>query len=224
MSEFPEQTSSRNPSKPCTWKPLSECKSCRTQGGLMCRFDKKDLANFFMIVLPFGVAVIAGTIKAGYGLYLLLWLAYSLFFFIVWEARVLCSHCPYWAEDGHILHCPANYGTFKIWKYRPGPMSRSEQVQFIMGALIWTGFPFPFLLLGHEYLVALIGMCTAISGGYQLRRNVCTRCINFSCPMNAVDKQFVDSYIERNPDIRAAWETSGYRLGESKGCRQPFSA
>ena len=53
------------------------CQECQTNGKLMCRLDKKDMVNFFMIVLPFGVTAIAGTIRAGYGWYLLLWLAYS---------------------------------------------------------------------------------------------------------------------------------------------------
>ena len=35
-----------------------------------------------------------------------------------------CSHCPYWAEEGNVLHCHANYGVFKIWKFNPKPMSR----------------------------------------------------------------------------------------------------
>ncbi len=215
MSEYSEHTPKRTPSLTCTWKPLSECKDCPTKNGLMCRFDKKDMLNFFMLILPFGVTAIAGTIRAGYGWWLLLWLAYSLFFFFVWESRVLCSHCPYWAEDGHILRCHANYGVVKIWKYQPGPMSRFEQVQFVVGALVLMGFPFPFLLLGREYLLALIGMCAAISGAFLLRKNVCSRCINFSCPANAVGKQLMDAYLERNPDMRVAWEASGYRLDEN---------
>ena len=209
-----EEGDKRNPSVPCTWQPLSECKDCPTKDSLMCRFDSKDMVSFLMTILPFGITAIAGTIRAGYGWYLLLWLAYSIFFFFVWEARVLCSHCPYWAEKGHVLHCHANYGVVKIWKYRPGPMSKSEQVQFIIGALLWIGFPFIFLLLGKEYLLTLIGLTTAISAAFGLRKNTCSRCINFSCPMNAVHKQFVDAYLERNPDIRAAWEASGYRLSE----------
>ena len=60
-----------------------------------------------------------------------------LFFFFVWEARILCSHCPYWAEEGRILHCHANYGVIKIWRYHPEPMSKFEQVQFIVGVLIF---------------------------------------------------------------------------------------
>jgi hypothetical protein len=39
-----------------------------------------------------------------------------------------------------------------------------------------------------------------------------TRCINFSCPINAVPKPLVDSYLKNNPVMRLAWEKSGYRL------------
>jgi lipoprotein signal peptidase len=208
------RTPSRNPSIPCTWQPLSGCKDCPIEGRLMCRFDPRDLVSFLMNALPFGVTSVAGMISAGYGWYLLPWLAYSLFFFFVWEARILCSHCPMWAEEGHILHCHANHGVVKIWKYRPGPMSRLEQVQFAAGALLWIGFPFTFLLLGQKYLLLLIGLATVASVIFGLRKTACGRCINFSCPMNTVPKRSVDAYLERNPDIRAAWEASGYCLGE----------
>ena len=119
-----QRTSIHNSPVLCTWQSLSICQECQTNGKLMCRFDRKDIVNFFMIILPFGVTAIAGTIRAGYGWYLLLWFAYSLFFFFVWEARVLCRHCPYWAEAGTILHCHANYGVIKLWKYQPGPMNK----------------------------------------------------------------------------------------------------
>lgn len=210
-----QRTSIHNSPVLCTWQSLSICQECQTNGKLMCRFDRKDIVNFFMIILPFGVTAIAGTIRAGYGWYLLLWFAYSLFFFFVWEARVLCRHCPYWAEAGTILHCHANYGVIKLWKYQPGPMNKWEKTQFVIGALLWIGFPFTLLLLGQEYLLALIGVTTAVSGAFILRKNVCTRCINFSCPLNAVPKQLVDIYLGHNPDIQAAWESSGYRLEKS---------
>jgi hypothetical protein len=80
--------------------------------------------------------------------------------------------------------------------------------------LLWIGFPFIFLLLGQEHLLLLIGLTTAVSAIFGLRKTACGRCINFSCPMNTVPKRSVDAYLERNPDIRAAWEASGYRLGE----------
>jgi hypothetical protein len=208
----PQQNSIHDPPLPCTWQPLSTCQDCPAQGKLMCRLERKDVVHFFMIILPFGVTAIAGTIHAGYGWVLLLWLAYSLFFFFVWEARVLCRHCPYWAEESTILRCHANYGVVKIWKVEPGPMSKLEKIQFAVGALLFVAFPFPFLLLGQEVLLAFIGLSAAVSGAFLLRTNVCTRCINFSCPMNAVPKQLVDTYLRRNPAIQAAWEASGYRL------------
>ncbi len=210
-----QQTSTQGSPIPCTWQSVSACQDCQTDGKLMCRLDGKDVLNFLMILLPYSVTVIAGNIRAGYGWYLLLWLAYSLSFFFIWEARILCRHCPYWAEKGSILRCHANYGVIKIWKYHPGPMSKLEKIQFAIGALIWIGFPFPFLFLGQEYLLASIGICAAVSGTFILRKNVCTRCINFSCPMNNVPKQLVDIYLRRNPEIQAAWESSGYLIEKS---------
>jgi hypothetical protein len=65
-------------------RPETACRGCRVDGRLMCRFDASDLLQFFMMLLPFLATSIAGTIRAGYGWYLLVWLAYSLFFFFVW--------------------------------------------------------------------------------------------------------------------------------------------
>lgn len=207
-----ETASFRKSGFPCTWQPLAACEDCQAQGKLMCRFEGEDMLHFFMLFLPFALTAIAGSIRAGYGWYLLLWLAYSLFFFFVWEARVLCRHCPYWAGAGSMLRCHANYGVIKIWKYKPGPISKAEKAQFVVGALIWVAFPIPFMILGREYLLAAIAVTTAVSGTYLLHRNICSRCINFSCPMNSVPKPLVDFYLRRNPEVGAAWEASGYRL------------
>ncbi len=199
---------------PCTWQPVSHCEGCQANGQLMCRFEKRDMLHFFMILFPFGVTAILGTIHAGYGKYLWLWLAYSLFFFFVWEARVLCRHCPYWAEPGRFLRCHANYGVLKIWSYEPGPMSKSEKLQFLIGALIWVAFPFPFLWLGKDYFLLAVALSAAASGVFLLKRNVCTRCINFSCPLNGVPKRLAGTYLRLNPDIQAAWEAQGYHPDE----------
>ena len=143
----------------------------------MCRFDWRDLINFLLIVLPFAAVSIYGMIRGGYGWVLLPWLAYALLFFFLWEARVLCRHCPYWAREGGTLQCPANYGVIQIWRYEPGPMNTAEKIQFIVGALLLIAYPFPFLLLGGEYLPAGVGAGAVIAGVVILRRNVCSRCI-----------------------------------------------
>jgi len=199
-------------SQPCTWQTVSVCEGCPAKDHLMCRLDRKDMATFLMMLLPFGITTIAGTIRSGYGDYLFLWLAYSLFFFFIWEARILCRHCPFWAENSAVLHCHANNGVLKLWKFEPGPMSRSERTQFIFGALIFIAFPFPFLLLGAEYLLAVIGLGTAASAIFLLWKFTCSRCINFSCPMNTVPKHLVDAYLKQNPAIRSAWEEKGWAV------------
>jgi hypothetical protein len=199
-------------SMPCNFRGQGECADCALEGRLMCHYDARDSVKFLMVALPFMVIASIGAIQAGYGWYLLLWLAYCLFFFFGWEARVLCSHCPMWAEEGRVLRCHANYGVIKFWKYRPGPMSKAEQAQFIIGVLIWMGFPLVLAVLGGEYLWAVAGLITAVSGAYNLRNVSCGRCVNFSCPANAVPKAEVDAYLRRNPAMREAWESAGYRL------------
>jgi hypothetical protein len=192
--------------KPCTAQPASECEDCSLKGPLMCRYEARDTTHFFMIILPFFVTAIGGMIVSGYGWWLIGWMAYMLFFFFVWEARVLCSHCPYWAAEGRVLRCHANYGVIKIWRYRPQPMSRSEQVQFLAGVVVFILYPLIFLLAGEEYLLAAIGLASAASFGYLLRRNICSRCVNFSCPLNNVPKEVANAFLRRNPMMRQAWE------------------
>jgi len=199
---------------PCNFQGQAVCAGCAIENRLMCHYDRQDTLNFFMVGLPFMLTGVIGAIQAGYGWYLLLWLAYSLAFFFGWEARVLCSHCPMWAEKGRVLRCHANYGVIKLWKYRPGPMSKAEQVQFIIGALIWLGFPLVLTMLGGAYLWAVVGVVSAISAAYNLRNVSCGRCINFSCPLNTVPKTDVDAYLRRNPAIREAWEAAGHQLEE----------
>jgi hypothetical protein len=199
---------------PCNWKGETACQDCSLSGRLMCHFEGRDMLTFFMNVLPFCVVAIAGNIAAGYGWYLFGWLGYSLLFFSVWEGLVLCRHCPMWAEESRVLHCHANGGMIKLWKYRPGPMSKSEQVQFLVAVTLWIGFPFIFLLLGGAYLLAGIGLATVISGVYGVRKTACSRCVNFSCPGNTVPKPVVDAYLRRNAFIRATWEASGYSLDD----------
>ena len=111
---------------------------------------------------------------------------------------MLCSHCPFWAAEGRILHCHANYGVIKFWRYCPEPMSRSEQVQFIVGVLIFLLFPLVFTVIGGAYLLAGIELVSAVSFGYLLYRNICSRCVNFSCPLNNVSEEVMKAYREKN--------------------------
>ena len=99
----------------------------------------------------------------------------------------------------------------KLWKYRSDPMNRSEQVQFLVGALLLVLYPLVFMILGHEYLLAGIGLVSATSFGYLLWRNICDRCINFSCPLNHVATEIRQAFLARNPLIARAWEDGGLK-------------
>lgn len=197
--------------KLCTAKPTTSCEGCALNGPLICRFETRDTFHFFMIFLPFFMTIFGGMIVSGYGWWLFGWLAYMLFFFFVWEGRVLCSHCPFWAKEELVLRCHANYGVIKIWRYRPEPMNRSEQIQFLVGALLLVTYPLFFLVIGREYLLASIGLASATSFGYLLRRSICSRCINFSCPLNNLPTNMRQAFFERNPRITRAWGQRGYR-------------
>jgi hypothetical protein len=197
----------------CTWQPAQACQDCGLASQLMCRYEQRDLIRFLLMFFPFGAIVITGVVLAGYGWYLAGWAAYALFFFFFWEARVLCRHCPFWAEESSVLHCHANYGVVKLWSYDPRPMNSSEKVQFAVGALFLGLYPFPFMLMGHQYVLAILSLAVTIAFVAFLRRHECSRCVHFSCPANAVPKSKVDAYLRRNPVMRAAWEESGYKLG-----------
>jgi membrane protease YdiL (CAAX protease family) len=189
----------------------------RTSDGQLIRtFDRKPLLLFLFGVLVVAIPVVIGLILAGFSIALLVWFIYMIFFLQVWENRILCSHCPHYASEGRILRCHANYGLFKLWKYNPGPMSRSEQIQMIVGVSIFIGFPFPFLVLGQQWFFLIFASLGAIVLGAILFGWLCLRCVNFSCPFNRVPKDVVDSFLKENPKMRKAWEKKGYRLGQKE--------
>ena len=146
------------------------------------------------------------------------------------EIRFLCSHCPYYAEDGKILHCLANHGSFKFWRYHPEPMNGFEK--FMMYFLISTMFfLFPLSVLGYGIwfisvnfyvygLIALLGVigitianiASSFSFVTTLKLFFCTSCVNFSCPLNTVPKPVIDEYLRKNDVMRKAWEKSGWQL------------
>jgi len=118
----------------------------------------------------------------------------------------------------------------KIWRYRPEPMNKLEKtVLMIFFSFLWF---FPVLVEAYGIWVmsvafaefgiyALLGMigvtlATILVGlqfYYIMVSRFCSRCVNFSCPMNRVPKSMVDAYLEKNPVMKRAWEKSGYKLG-----------
>lgn len=201
-----------NPHGICTWKPVEECEGCTVKGKLKCRFNFRDLGTFLSFFLVFLIPSITGMVSAGYGWYILGWVAFMLFFFEVWEIKILCSHCPYYAQEGHAINCIANYKSMKLWKYNPSPMDRSEKIQLFAGFGILFGYPLLFMVLGQQFAWAGLSLLAAGLFFVYLQTRTCNRCVNFSCPLNRVPKKTVDAYLARNPVMREAWEKAGYEL------------
>jgi len=72
---------------------------------------------------------------------------------------------------------------------------------------------------GLYALLGMIGVTVAtLMAGLQflyiLRYYFCSKCVNFSCPLNRVPKPMVDEYLAKNAVMKEAWERSGYKLGQ----------
>jgi hypothetical protein len=202
-----------NPYDICTWRPAPECEGCSLDGRLKCRFNLADLLHFLGMFSLFAIPAVVGMVRGGYGRWLVGWAGFCLLFFELWEIRILCSHCPYYAAGGRTLRCIANYGSLKVWRYHPEPINTPEKTQLAIGFIILGGYPFPFLVLGQQLVPALVALCGLVVFFWTLRRVTCSRCVNFSCMLNCVPKELVDAYLGRNPVMRKAWEESGYQVG-----------
>ena len=217
----------------CTWDDESRCYECEIQDKLDCRWDKSLLMRFYK---GGSIAMISGTVGlAIVGLFvswipLIIYGGFWIFFFGFFEIRVLCSHCPYYSEEGNILHCLANHGTIKVWKYHPEPMKFWEQLGFLGGAIFFVVYPvigeiyglFSILnsssLEGVSLLLGILIILSTFGGFYFFRvliTRICPHCVNFSCPLNQVPKEVVDSYLMRNPVMKEAWELSGYVIDKN---------
>jgi len=212
-----KQRQTNNPYNVCSWRPISECKNCIVAGRLKCRYNSGDLYHFMGIFWTFAIPAFIGMMLGGYGWYLIGWIGFMVIFiyFPGWEIRILCSHCPYYAEKGRVLHCIANYGSPKVWKYHPEPMSRPEKAQLIIGFITLVGYPFPFLILGRQYILGFLALWGGAIFFWTLRKYTCSKCVNFSCPLNQVPKEVIDEYLERNPVMRKAWEENGWQIGDA---------
>jgi hypothetical protein len=162
------------------------------------------LIHFLLIWLPGVVIGGAGVLTSG-AWPLVAWIVIILGFFGVVEIRVLCSHCPHYAEDGETLGCWANHGSPKLWKYRPGPMSALEKSIFFIGLGVVWGYPLPFLLIGEQWFLLAIYVLTNAAFFVTLKLFLCSQCMNFACPFNSVESSARDLFFHRNPSVAAQW-------------------
>jgi hypothetical protein len=224
-SESPDQVIS------CTWSDNSDCTNCNISGELDCKWQKHLLLRFYKGAGPLMIFAVIGFVLIGLNVSwipALIYIGFWIFFFGFFEIKVLCSHCPYYAEEGKILHCLANHGTIKLWAYNPNPMNSFEKFGFLAGAFFFVFFPvlaeiyglmkinrLPIVsdLLTYS-LVGLIalGLIGGIFFFYILQKEICPKCVNFSCPLNRVPKKVLDAYLNKNPIMKKAWLDCGYQM------------
>ncbi|QEE15577.2 hypothetical protein DSAG12_01403 [Promethearchaeum syntrophicum] len=210
--------SEKNPCNICIWADNKICEDCSINKKLQCHLDLKYSAMFGGTFFIFFIPAIIGIFKLGvesllFYLGLVSWIVYLVIFFLIWEPQMLCSHCPYYAEGGtKILHCYANGGFIRTASFKPHPMNKSEQIQFIFGVLLIGVIPYVFLIIGQQFLLLGISALGFVIWLIVLKTQICTVCINFSCPFNSVPKDIVDEFLKKNPIMRDAWEKSGYKI------------
>jgi len=201
-----------NPHNICIWKPEMECENCTITMNLKCHYNLGDLARFIGLFLTFLIPAVVGVLMSGYGMYLPVWIVLAVLFFGFWEIKILCSHCPFYAEKGFLLHCNANYGLPKFWKYNPAPMSTFEKIQLMVWFGIMFGFPFPFLIISKQYILLFLTFWGLSVFLWTLQKYTCTSCVNFSCPLNRVKKEVIDEFLMRNQIMKKAWGERGWKI------------
>lgn len=194
-----------DPTRPIAACTAETCQDCPAGYQVQCHFTGRDLAHFLLNAMP--PFLIGGVAIARLNPWLLLpWLLLAMGYFGLLEIRVMCSHCPHYAEEGSSLKCWANYGSPKLWTYRPGPMSHMETFWFFSGMAIVLAYPLAFILLGAQWLLLVLYLATFLSAGVNLKMAFCTHCMNFACPLNATRDEARRAFFERNPQVAQAWE------------------
>lgn len=194
----------QDPSKPIATCKASDCINCPVSKQVHCHFSIKDLVYCLLISLPGFIVGGAGVLASGVWA-LAIWITVIIGFFWFLEIRVMCSHCPYYAEEGATLRCWANHGVPKLWRYRPGPMSVVEKMTFFGGMVIVWGYPLPFLLHNWMWFLIVLYLLADAAFFVMLRLFFCSQCMNFACPLNSVDKATRDKFFQRNPFIAEHW-------------------
>lgn len=195
-----------DPEKPlCTCQEKS-CTWCNVNQELNCHFNLNQLIRFLLNV---SLVILLGGVAIYYysPFFLIPWLIMFLLYFGFIEIRVMCSHCPHYAEtETKTLKCWANYGSPKLWKYRPGPMSTLEKIVFILGGLLIAVYPLLLIILSQNYPILVVYLILIVVCFYYMRTYMCNQCINFACPANRVDKKVREKFFQHNPQIRDAWK------------------
>jgi hypothetical protein len=180
------------------------CAGCPIEGKLLCLHTPRDLLDFALPAIGFFIPFIAGMAIGGYWVPLAVWLVLSGIFFGYVEALVLCRHCPYYAEEGFLLRCHANYGLPKIPSFSPRPLNRTEKIVFLGYVSVLMFYYIPFFVLSKEWLLLIITSWALLVWFWTLLRTQCTRCYHVFCPLNRVPEDVKREFFNNYPAFSKA--------------------
>lgn len=116
------------------------------------------------------------------------------------EWYVLCRHCPCYEYSGkehgkeNRFYCLANWGSPKLFKYKPGHISRAGQATFLGFIAFFLLFPILYFLDRWEFV--LFQLIVTISFVVTLRHWSCSQCPNFGCILNCVPEEKREKFLK----------------------------
>ncbi len=211
----------------CAFGDGLSCEACALRRELICRDLRGERRLFVLSQVPFFLLSFFGMgavgVATGVWWPIFAYSAAGMAFLGPGEMALLCRHCPHYARVGPRLRCIGPNPFPKLFSPRLQPMSGLEKgflLLFIASLLL---FPIAVQAYGACFFFAegwewgLLGMAlaalgTAVAALHLLRvltRHFCLRCVNFSCPLNRVQDDVVERYLEMNPAMGAAWKEGG---------------
>ncbi len=116
------------------------------------------------------------------------------------EWYVLCRHCPCYEYSGkehgkeNRFYCLGNWGSPKLFKYKPGHISRGGQAFFLIFVAFYILSPAFYLIDRWEFFV--IQLVMALVFFVTLRQWGCSQCPNFGCVLNTVTEEKRVKFLE----------------------------
>ena len=182
------------------------CQGCEIEGKLSCIHTTKDMASIMIPTAGFSVPFFIGMIRGGHRTALRIWLGLVAIFFGYAEEKMLCSHCPQYAEEGFLLKCYSHWGFPKIPDFNPKPISNIEKGIW----LVWLGaialYHIPFFIMRRQWLFLVVTTCAAIFACWTVYHTHCDRCPNLSCLANHVPDEVREAFLKNNPVLMKAYE------------------
>lgn len=103
--------------------PSKDIVRLQVQPNKLLRF----VSTFLLVIITGSIGLLFNGLFEDFYAFLTVLVVFSIIFFEFWEIKILCTHCPFYTEEGRVLDCYGNYGSLKVWSYNPEPMSKSEK-------------------------------------------------------------------------------------------------